>query len=100
MRPAVNLSILRSFPAFHFELVPVGTFEHDPLFSLINYRSRLATPWTNFSYYPGFQELAHHWVAKEPPNKFRLREAEERRETFYPPEATTTNRVTRKMTIP
>src|SRR6266478_9625855 len=68
----------RFFFTFHFELVPVGTFEHDPLFSLINYRSRLATPRTNFSYYPGFQELAHDWVAKEPPNKFRLRGAEER----------------------
>jgi hypothetical protein len=67
MRPAVNLSIPRSFPAFHFELMAVGTFEHDPLFSLINYRSRLATPRTNFSYYSGFQELAHDQVANEPP---------------------------------
>ena len=55
----IQLAILRSFPTFHFELMPIGTFEHDPLFSLINYRSRLATPRTNFSYYPGFQELAH-----------------------------------------
>ena len=78
----IKLTIARIavFSTFHFELMPVGTFEHDPLLSLINYRSRLATSRTNFSYYPGFQELAHDQVAKEPPNKFRLRGAEDRRE--------------------
>ena len=55
----VKLAISESFPTFHFELVPVRAFEHDPLFSLIDYRSRLAEPWTNFSYYPVFQEVAH-----------------------------------------
>jgi len=55
----VKLAIAQSFPTFHFELVPVRAFEHDPLFSLIDYRSRLAAPWTNFSYYPVFQEVAH-----------------------------------------
>src|SRR5262245_30675082 len=71
----VKLAIPQSFPTFYFELVPVRAFEHDPLFSLIDYRSRLAAPWTNFSYYPVFQEVAQHWVAREPLNKFRLSRA-------------------------
>jgi len=50
--------------------MPIGTFEHDPLFSLINYRSGLATARTDFSYYLAFQELAYDQVAK---NNFRLR---------------------------
>src|SRR4030095_1152332 len=76
----IRLAILRSFPSFHFELMSVGTFEHDPLFSLINYRSRLATPRTNFLL-PWFSRARLRLGCKgSPPNKFRLRGAEDRRE--------------------
>jgi len=53
--------------------MPIGAFKYDSFFRLINYRSGLAAPRTNFSYYLGFQELAYDQVAKEPPNNFRLR---------------------------
>src|SRR5215468_1593638 len=51
----LSTSILLSFPTFHLELMPVGTFEDDSFYSLIKYPSRLSTPRTNFSYYPVFK---------------------------------------------
>src|SRR5262249_30665267 len=51
----LSTSILLSFLTFHLELMPVGTFEDDSLYSLIKYPSRFSTPRTNFSYYPVFK---------------------------------------------
>ena len=48
---------------------------------------------------PCFQEVAHHWVAKEPLNKLRL-SAAGAGTNLYPPRAAAANVATRKLKIP